>query len=163
MAYTVIGGKLVNSKKVKQIIRNTERQVQVKAASADKGVFQRNCNRTACQRPGATWYNTSTRAYYCPACGNMLSNENAIDALVWSGHDLCIPVDAEVEGYKLEGDMLEKAQQALATRLHRQFGKHAVGLLETHALKFESESERTNIMSCVERIRKLQEAEVIDG
>lgn len=34
----------------------------------DKGKLNGRCNRTACQRPGATWFNTSTRAYYCAAC-----------------------------------------------------------------------------------------------
>lgn len=34
----------------------------------DKGKMNGSCNRTACQRPGATWFNTSTRAYYCEPC-----------------------------------------------------------------------------------------------
>jgi hypothetical protein len=33
-----------------------------------KGIFNGNCNRTACQKPGATWFNTSTRAFYCEHC-----------------------------------------------------------------------------------------------
>ena len=36
--------------------------------AALKGVFGKNCNRTACQAPGATWYNHSTRMYYCHDC-----------------------------------------------------------------------------------------------
>jgi len=34
----------------------------------DKGKLRGSCNRTACQRPGAAWFNTSTRAYYCQPC-----------------------------------------------------------------------------------------------
>lgn len=33
-----------------------------------KGVENGNCNRTVCQQPQATWYNESTRAYYCRGC-----------------------------------------------------------------------------------------------
>ena len=33
-----------------------------------KGVEGGNCNRTACQQPGAVWYNSSTRKYYCRNC-----------------------------------------------------------------------------------------------
>lgn len=35
---------------------------------ADKGKLRGSCNVTACQRPGAAWFNTSTRAYYCQPC-----------------------------------------------------------------------------------------------
>lgn len=34
----------------------------------DKGKMNGSCNRTDCQRPGANWFNTSTRAYYCEPC-----------------------------------------------------------------------------------------------
>jgi len=37
-------------------------------APADKGKQGRNCNVTACQRPGAWFYNNGTRAYYCLHC-----------------------------------------------------------------------------------------------
>lgn len=33
-----------------------------------KGAEGGNCNRTACQQPGAVWYNESTRLYYCRNC-----------------------------------------------------------------------------------------------
>ncbi len=34
----------------------------------DKGVKDRNCNRTACQRPGAFFFNRGSSAYYCVEC-----------------------------------------------------------------------------------------------
>lgn len=37
-----------------------------------KGTKGGNCNRTACQQPGADFYNKSTRAYYCRKCAEMI-------------------------------------------------------------------------------------------
>lgn len=34
-----------------------------------KGKYNGNCNRTACQKPGATWFNLNTSAFYCASCG----------------------------------------------------------------------------------------------
>lgn len=34
------------------------------------------CNRTACQKPGAAWWNTSTRAYYCADCAKAINEHN---------------------------------------------------------------------------------------
>jgi len=38
-----------------------------------KGVKNGNCNVTACQRPGATYYNKSTQAYYCADCAEAIN------------------------------------------------------------------------------------------
>lgn len=40
-----------------------------------KGVVNGNCNRTACQQPGAVWLNESTRAYYCRNCAITIQQE----------------------------------------------------------------------------------------
>jgi hypothetical protein len=40
----------------------------------DKGKIHGSCNVTACQRPGATWFNTSTRAYYCEPCARDITD-----------------------------------------------------------------------------------------
>ncbi len=48
-----------------------------------KGVKHGNCNRTACQRPGATWYNKGTYKYYCRQCAYLI-NDNCDD-----GDPLC--------------------------------------------------------------------------
>jgi hypothetical protein len=54
-----------------------------------KGVFGGKCNRTVCLNQNATWYNHSTRAYYCTECAILLNNINQVDALRIFGHDLC--------------------------------------------------------------------------
>jgi hypothetical protein len=33
-----------------------------------KGKYMQNCNVTACQKPGATWWNSIMKAYYCRSC-----------------------------------------------------------------------------------------------
>lgn len=40
----------------------------------DKGWRGGSCNRTDCQQPGATFYNTSTRRWYCPACARKIND-----------------------------------------------------------------------------------------
>jgi hypothetical protein len=54
-----------------------------------KGTENGNCNRTACQKPGATWFNHSTLKFYCPACASLLNEANRVDAMKHFGHDLC--------------------------------------------------------------------------
>lgn len=34
------------------------------------------CNRAACQRPGPTWWNPSTRAWYCPRCARAINEHS---------------------------------------------------------------------------------------
>lgn len=43
-------------------------------AAAGKGAWQGLCNRTACQKPPAQWWNPHTRAYYCESCARMLND-----------------------------------------------------------------------------------------
>lgn len=43
---------------------------------ADKGRKGGSCNRTACQKPGADYFNKSTEKYYCGPCADMIN---------WSG------------------------------------------------------------------------------
>jgi len=45
------------------------------ALKSDKGVEGGSCNRTACQAPGATWWNPHTYAYYCGTCAALLNRE----------------------------------------------------------------------------------------
>ena len=56
----------------------------------DKGHFNGSCNRYRCQQPGATWYNHSTRKYYCRACADWLNFDkfNFADAQRMFGHNL---------------------------------------------------------------------------
>jgi hypothetical protein len=43
----------------------------------------RLCNRTACRQPNATWWNLSTRAWYCQKCSLKINELN--------GEQVCIP------------------------------------------------------------------------
>jgi hypothetical protein len=49
---------------------------------AKKGQEGGICNRSACDRAGADWWNTSTRAWYCVVCANAImahhGNENLL-------------------------------------------------------------------------------------
>lgn len=56
-----------------------------------KGEKGGNCNRSACQAPGAYWYNHSTRLYYCETCAEILNKDkfNREDAQRMYGHPLC--------------------------------------------------------------------------
>lgn len=57
----------------------------------DKGEFEGHCNRSACLKPGATWYNHSTRKYYCGSCAHDLNYDsfNRREAMITYGHLLC--------------------------------------------------------------------------
>lgn len=55
----------------------------------DKGNYMGSCNRTSCQKPGAEYFNHSTRAYYCQECAEILNRENHTDAQRLYGHELC--------------------------------------------------------------------------
>ena len=44
-------------------------------AKSKKGVENGNCNRTACQRSGATWYNHGSYAWYCTDCKNCIYDD----------------------------------------------------------------------------------------
>lgn len=105
MTYTTLHGKLikvrrttrckyangrghrVKSTNVAEIVNGAEAE---KNRAALKGKQNGNCNVTACQRPGATWWNTSTRAYYCANCASEINR--------WSKHDegfsICYPSEA---------------------------------------------------------------------
>lgn len=54
-----------------------------------KGAYNGLCNRTACQQPGAVFFNWSTQLYYCPSCAKLINDVNHTDALRMYGHELC--------------------------------------------------------------------------
>lgn len=49
------------------------------AITPKKGTRNGNCNRTACQKPGAFWWNRGSHSWYCTDCALMLSRANAGD------------------------------------------------------------------------------------
>lgn len=57
----------------------------------DKGHHNGSCNRAACQKPGANWFNHSTRAYYCESCAEKINYwaEHDDHFSIKNGHKLC--------------------------------------------------------------------------
>ena len=55
----------------------------------EKGIKNGRCNRTACQKPDAVYYNHSTMKYYCKSCADMLNEYNKKEAFELYGHKLC--------------------------------------------------------------------------
>lgn len=44
------------------------------AIKADKGKKAGSCNRRACQKPGAVFYNRGSYAYYCGECARLIND-----------------------------------------------------------------------------------------
>jgi len=62
----------------------------------EKGAKFGLCNRSDCLKPGAAWYNHSTRKHYCADCADMINRANARDSFVIDlGHPLCTPWDPD--------------------------------------------------------------------
>ncbi len=55
-----------------------------------KGQRDGLCNRAACQRPGATFFNTAMDAWYCPTCAAKINYWSLRDA----GRKICVPAEA---------------------------------------------------------------------
>jgi len=57
----------------------------------NKGKLHGLCNRSACLRPGAAWFNTSTRAYYCGPCAQDITGfTKRVD-----GFHICFPTSGD--------------------------------------------------------------------
>ncbi len=54
-----------------------------------KGEYMGLCNRTACQAPGPTWWNTGSHSYYCGMCAQMI---NVDGCQQYHEPDLCFKV-----------------------------------------------------------------------
>lgn len=87
MSYTTRHGKLV---RIHSGAHGRHRMLPP-VEPANKGEFGGSCNRSACLRPGANWYNHSTRKYYCESCAHWLNTDefNKRDSMELWGHDLC--------------------------------------------------------------------------
>lgn len=59
----------------------------------NKGDYLGSCNRSACNNDHATFYNHSTRRYYCADCAKLINDVNRVDSMRIYGHDLCTSVD----------------------------------------------------------------------
>lgn len=108
MAYTTRFGKLVrlhnsytsNGKRIKAA---PTLPYEVTPYPKDKGQYNGHCNRSACLRPGATWYNRGSYAFYCEDCALMLNVANRRDAydLLGEGNELCIEIESAEEAATL--------------------------------------------------------------
>jgi hypothetical protein len=69
-----------------------------------KGALNGLCNRSACLKPGANYYNHSTREHYCVDCAAAINNMNPESHQIY-GHDLCTLVEQTREDMKNESDL----------------------------------------------------------
>ena len=73
-----------------------------------KGAFGGICNRSACDKTGAVWYNHSTKFYYCEECAELINKHNHSDAIRLFGHELCtLGEHKEKDGQVLGADGVE--------------------------------------------------------
>lgn len=56
-----------------QLARQMAEEFKVMELKPDKGQKDGSCNRAACQKPGATWFNRGTYAYYCAHCASLIN------------------------------------------------------------------------------------------
>lgn len=54
-----------------------------------KGAFLGTCYRGVCNNTGSTWFNHSTKQYYCVSCAASINEHNRADAMRMYKHDLC--------------------------------------------------------------------------
>lgn len=51
-----------------------------------KGIYNGNCNRTACQKPGARYVSLFVRnAFYCADCASLINKANEADCMTMYG------------------------------------------------------------------------------
>lgn len=55
-----------------------------------KGKYKAECYRKVCRNKGATYYNYSTKKFYCKDCSKLINEANRADAMRIYGHDLCV-------------------------------------------------------------------------
>ena len=89
MSYKVIHGKLVKKGtkpfQFKPFDWREQREAQAEVTAKNvakaerKGLYLGACNRSACLRPGASWYNRGSYAFYCTPCAHMLNDANRHD------------------------------------------------------------------------------------
>jgi len=70
----------------------------MKQPSESKGELRGECARSVCHSFPATWFNKSTRKYYCLACAVAINRTNYKDALELYGTELCVPASVLENG-----------------------------------------------------------------
>ena len=66
----------------------------VSANKPDKGLRGGSCNRTACQEPGATFFNHYTEFWYCRHCAQLINKANPEGWPIGSGISAVISMEA---------------------------------------------------------------------
>lgn len=89
------------------------RQYSKSDKPVNKGFFMGSCNRSACLRPNARWYNHGSLAYYCEACAMDLNHDtfNRREALDEWGHLLCTEGEYDPEKYRRIHDLHNNAKR----------------------------------------------------
>ncbi|MCX6217576.1 hypothetical protein [Spirosoma sp.] len=108
-------------------------------AAPAKGDINGTCYRTSCQSPGATFYNHSTRKYYCTNCADLINRANHEDAIRLFGHALCTDRLLEMPVTKLSKEQMKAKRLALKDKmaaLHREYCR-ATGELEEQCRQLE--------------------------
>lgn len=80
------------------------------ALKPDKGLLGGSCNRRACQRPGALWFNHSTRAHYCRECAHAINRANPDTWTIGITGPLCVLVQAPAADAAKEGPHVRDRQ-----------------------------------------------------
>lgn len=93
-----------------------------------KGIFNGLCNRSACLKPGASWFNHSTRKYYCVECAVWLNTEpgNRADAYHLWGHNLCTEGEYDQMKFAKLHDLHHNAQMAMKAQINGSQGSEQV-------------------------------------
>lgn len=72
-----------------------EEELLSQPTNETKGKRFGNCNRTACKKPHAIFYNISTRAYYCGPCAKLINKANSSEMGV---NKLCVLEPISLKG-----------------------------------------------------------------
>jgi hypothetical protein len=89
----------VAAKKVLQLwhaVNARRGEIEDDEPAPTKGDYGGNCNRSACERRDATYFNASTRKFYCSRCAAAINDANK-DYLAAHGVPLCTPGPAEAK------------------------------------------------------------------
>lgn len=109
MAYTVVNGKLVRTRKPQTrnmysgrygAVPNYGNEDAPVKMPEDKGLYMGSCNRSDCLGPNAEWYNRGSHAFYCRACAWMLNDANKFDKFC-KEVPLCYKVKSKEEASEL--------------------------------------------------------------
>lgn len=65
------------------------------------GTFDGLCNRTACRKPNARWWNRGSERYYCEACAQRINVQNMLGEVLCTLHTTDIFADPNATFFNL--------------------------------------------------------------